>query len=75
MEESFAMEILKDYKKANKRMFVIILVILGMWLATIGCLVYVLNDIGIEETTKETHEVDQNIEDVDSIDNNTINNG
>lgn len=48
--ESFATEILKDYKKQNKRQFIVILVILCMWFAT-GCyLVYVLNDIGVEET-------------------------
>ena len=56
--ESFAREILRDYKKANKRQFVIILVILTMWFATIGYLVYILNDIGvIEETiTQETEQ-------------------
>ena len=56
--ESFASEILRDYKKANKRQFVIILVILTMWFATIGYLVYILNDIGvIEETiTQETEQ-------------------
>lgn len=43
-EQSFAMELLKDQKKQNKRQFIIILVILGMWFATIGYLVYVLND-------------------------------
>ena len=53
-EESFAMDLLKDYKKQNKRQFIIILIILTMWFATIGYLVYVLNDIGvIEETTQE----------------------
>ena len=51
-EHSFAMELLKDQKKQNKRQFIIILVILGMWFATIGYLVYVLNDIGT--TTEET---------------------
>ena len=43
--ESFAMEFLNDYKKSNKRMFVIIMVILTMWFCTIGYLIYVLNDI------------------------------
>ena len=53
-EQSFAMDLLKDYKHQNKRQFIIILVILTMWFATIGYLVYVLNDIGvIEETTQE----------------------
>lgn len=51
-EQSFAMELLKDQKKQNKRQFIIILVILGMWFATVGYLVYVLNDIGT--TTEET---------------------
>lgn len=51
-EQSFAMELLKDQKKQNKRQFIIILVILGMWFATVGYLVYVLNDIGTETTTQ-----------------------
>ena len=50
-EESFATQILQDYKKQNKRQFIVILVILGMWFATIGYLIYILNDIGVETTT------------------------
>lgn len=65
-EQSLAMELLKDYKKANKRQFIIILVILGMWFATIGYLVYILNDISNVET--DTIE----IEDVENIDNSHI---
>ena len=53
-ETSFAYELLSDYKKQNKRQFIVILVILGLWFATIGYLVYVLNDIGVvEETTTQ----------------------
>ena len=52
-EHSFAMELLTDQKKQNKRQFIIILVILGMWFATIGYLVYVLNDIDTETTTTD----------------------
>lgn len=59
-EQSFAMELLKDQKKQNKRMFVIILVILGMWFLTIGYLVYVLNDIGTETTTQEVTQENSN---------------
>lgn len=63
---SFAYELLSDYKKQNKRLFVVILVILGMWFATIGYLVYILNDIGVvEENAIE-------IEDVETIDNSHI---
>ena len=50
-EESLAMSILNDYKIQNKRQFIVILVILGMWFATIGYLIYILNDIGVETTT------------------------
>ena len=46
-EESFATQILKDYKRQSKRQFIIILVILIMWLATIGYLIYIFNDIGV----------------------------
>lgn len=52
-QESFAFQILNDYKKQNKRQFIMILTILGMWFATIGYLVYVLNDIQVVETTEE----------------------
>lgn len=67
-EQSFAMELLKDQKKQNKRQFITILVILGMWFATIGYLVYVLNDIGTETTTQEAT-------DIDSVDGNIVNKG
>lgn len=68
--QSLAREMLEDYKKQNKRLFIIIIIILSMWFAT-GCyLVYVLNDIGtIEETT--TQEVTQ---DNDNGTNNFIGN-
>ena len=70
-QTSFAYEMLKDYKKQNKRQFVIILVILGMWFLTIGYLVYTLNDIGTIEETTTTQEVS----DVDNIENTNIING
>ena len=70
-EESLAMSLLKDYKKQNKRQYIIILVILGMWFATIGYLVYILNDIGAETTTTEEL-ID--IDDVDNIENSHIHN-
>ena len=44
-EESLAMSLLKDYKKQNKRQFIVILVIMIMWFATVGYLIYILNDI------------------------------
>lgn len=68
--DSFAMDLLKDYKRQNKRQFIIILVILAMWLVTIGYLVYVLNDVG---TSTET--TTQEIKDIDSVGGNIINKG
>lgn len=66
-ENSFAMELLKGYKTANRRLFTIILVILAMWFMTIGYLVYVLNDIGVQETSEII-----DIDEVDNIDSSTI---
>ena len=58
-QDSFALEMLKDYKKQNQRLFVIILVLLALWLATGSYLIWVLNDIGVEEITKESYDVIQ----------------
>lgn len=68
-DSGLALELLSDYKKANKRQFIIIIVILIMWFLTIGYLVYVLNDIGTVETST------QEITDVESFDNTNIVNG
>lgn len=70
IEESFAMSLLKDYKKQNKRLFVVILVILGMFTCLLGYTIYLLNDIGtIEETTT------QEVIDFDTINGNVVNKG
>ena len=60
-EKGLAVELLSDYKKANKRQFIIILVLILMWSLTIGYLVYTLNDIGTVETTT-TQEIQQDSE-------------
>ena len=65
-EKSLMLDIVSDYKKANRRQFIVILVILTMWFATMGYLVYLLNDIGtVDESTID-------IEDVENIDNSHI---
>ena len=51
-EQSIAMELLKDAKKTNQRQFVIILVILAMWFASIGLFIYYINTTGYEEITE-----------------------
>lgn len=57
-EQSFAMELLKDQKKQNKRMFIIILVILGMFTCLLGYTIWLLNDINTETTTTtETYDM------------------
>lgn len=50
--QSFAMNILEDYKRNNKRMFVVLIITLIMWFATIGYLVYILNSTGYETITE-----------------------
>lgn len=56
-EESFAMELLKDFKVQNKRLF-IVWIITFLTLIGVTCYtIYLLNDIGvIEETTTITQE-------------------
>ena len=64
-EQSFAMELLKDQKKQNKRQFITILVILGMFTCLLGYTIWLLNDIG---TTTDTIDID----DVETVDNSHI---
>ena len=57
-EQSLALEFLKDYKKQNKRQFIIILVILGMFTCLLWYTTWLLNDIGTETTsTTETYDM------------------
>ena len=50
--ESFAMELLKDQRKQNKRLFIVIITILCMWFATVVAFVYYINTTGYEEITE-----------------------
>lgn len=51
-EESLAMSLLKDYKKNNKRMFALLVIILILWFATIGSFVWYINQFDfVTETT------------------------
>lgn len=65
-QNSGALEILKDFKGDNKRLFTILIIVLFMWFFTIGYLVYTLNDI--KSITNDTIE----IEGVETIDNSHI---
>lgn len=60
---SFAMEMLqfskeqnKVLEKNNKRMFIIILVLIGVILASVGYNIYLLNDTTTVETTEVTQD-------------------
>lgn len=78
VQHSLFWEIIKDSKETIKRVcktFTIVLCLLiFLWSATVIYLIYVLNDIGIEEITTETT-TSQEIKDVDNINNSYIING
>ena len=79
---SFALDILKDYKNEStklysensklhdviKRLFWVIIIIVGLWFATGVYLVYVLNDTSNIETSEDVTEIDG----VETIDNSHI---
>ena len=52
-QDSFAMELLKGYSAQAKRWFIACMIILSMWLITIGGFIYYLNQYDFEsyETT------------------------
>lgn len=53
-EKSFALEILSEQRKTNKRLFIALVLVICMWFATIGYLVYTLEDIGTINTQEVT---------------------
>ena len=57
-EQSFALDLLRDYKKQNKRLFIVWLVTFIAFIGLLGYTIYLLNDIGTIETTT-TQEVSQ----------------
>ena len=61
-EESFAMLLLKDYKKSNARMFKIIIILIVAWLLTIlGIILY--SCLPTDDINKEAnvHEITQEV--------------
>lgn len=64
-KESFAMEILKDYKKQNLRLFWIWIITVIALIGVSCYLIYVLNDTGVSDETIDINEVE-------SIDNSNI---
>ncbi len=73
-ENSWAMSILSDYKKANKRMFIIIIVILIMWFASVGLFIYYIKTTAYEVVT-ETTEVENDNGNANACIGDNCNNG
>ena len=71
-DTSFAFEILQDYKKANKRLFIIVLILIFSLVGSVGYTFYLLNQYQ-EVSSEESVEVN----DINSIENSNvgINNG
>lgn len=53
-EESFATQILQDYKKSNERMFKIIVILIICWLLTIAGIIF-YSCLPSEETSQEAN--------------------
>lgn len=57
--ESFAMELLRDAGKRNKRTFAILLVVIFLWFTTIISFVWYINQFEyVTETTQEMNNID-----------------
>ena len=73
-EQSLAMELLKDARKTNKRIFIILIIVLCMWFATIGAFIYYINTVDYEEIT-ETAEVENDSGNANACVGDNCNNG
>ena len=68
--QSFAMEFVQTLKLQNKRLFICWLVTFIAFIGLLGYTIWLYNDI-----TVETSEYTQEITDIETIENSTINNG
>lgn len=73
-EQSLAMEILREQRKSNKRLFIALIVVLCMWFATIGGFLYYINTTDYVEIT-ETAEVENQDGDANACVGDNCNNG
>lgn len=53
-DKSLATELLQDAKKTNKRMFILIILILIMWFSSIGLFIYYIKTTAYETITEST---------------------
>jgi len=68
--ENFATELIKTTKEANKRLFILCVLLIISLVGSVIYTIYLLNDLTVVETTDT-----QNIEDVITIENSNILNG
>lgn len=76
-QESIAMELIKDYKKNDKRLFVISIILIIYSAIITAFYIYTLNDIDTETiTTTKSYDIDkQDVSDTGDINNSHIING
>ena len=77
-EESMAMLCVRELKRTIRIQFIINVLLLALLAATGTYLIYILNDIGTEEITTETYEIEQDAEGSNNFingNNNEVNNG
>lgn len=73
-EKNLALSILNDYKTANKRFFIALIIVIIMWFLTICGFVYYISNYGIEEIT-EISEVETDSGNANACIGNNCNNG
>lgn len=57
--ESFAMELLRDAGKRNKRTFTLLLVVILLWFMTIGSFVWYINQFDyVTESSQEMNDIE-----------------
>lgn len=77
-EESMAMLCVRELKKTIRILCIIIFALIALLAATGMYLIYILNDIGTEEITTESYEIEQDAEGSNNFvngNNNEVNNG
>lgn len=70
-EQSLAMELLRDQRRQNKRLFIIWIITFVAFICLLGYTLYLLNDISVITTDEYTQEITE----IETIENSTITNG
>lgn len=73
-DKSLATELLQDAKKTNKRMFILIILILIMWFSSIGLFIYYIKTTAYETIT-ESAEVENESGNANACMGDNCNNG